>query len=141
MPKMGCPSKYLAAAIGVAAAMTPVSLLAGPGIAPVASTCPAEQPRRAKDADGVRDRCVARVDPQCARGAELRTDVTGPADACVVAGSTSGTKAGKGKTPGCGSGYRLQVAAGKDECEKADPPVCPKGSKLEARPGEDQCRY
>ena len=138
MPTRGCPPKGLA--VWVATVVVPASLLAGPRIAPVAATCSAEQPQRAIDADGVRDRCVARADPQCGRGAELRTDATGPADACVVPGSTSG-KAAKSKTPGCGSGYRLQVAAGKDACENAGPPVCPKGSKLEARPGEDQCRY
>jgi hypothetical protein len=141
MPKAGCPSGFLVAVTWVAAIVAPGSLLAGSRIAPVAAACPAERPQRAKDADGVQDRCVNRAEPQCAIGAELQADMTGQADSCVVAGSASGTKAAKGKKPGCGSGFRLQVAAGKDACENAGPPVCPKGAKLEARPGEDQCRY
>ena len=141
MQKMGCPSRYLVAATCVAAAVAPASLLAGSRIAPVAAMCPAERPQRAIDADGERDRCVARADPKCPSGAEPRTDVTGQADACVVAGSTSGTNASKGKPPKCGSGFRLQVAAGKDACEKSGPPLCPSGSSLKARQGEDQCRY
>jgi hypothetical protein len=141
MPKMGCRSRYLVAAAGVAAALAPASLLAGSRIAPVAAMCPAERPERAIDADGERDRCVARADPTCPSGAEPRTDVTGPADACVVAGSTSGANAGKGKPPKCGSGFRLRVAAGKDACEKAGPPLCPSGSSLMAKRGEDQCHY
>jgi len=141
MPKMRCPSMYLVAATCVAAAVAPASLLAGSRIAPVAAMCPGERPQRAIDADGERDRCVARADPKCPGGAELGTDVRGQADACAVAGSTRGTSAGKGKPPKCGSGFRLQVAAGKDTCEKAGPPLCPPDSKLNARPGEDQCRY
>ena len=141
MPKMGYPSRYLVAATCMAVAVASAPLLAGSRIAPVAASCPAERPQRAIDADGERDRCVARADPTCPSGAELRIDVTGRADACVVAGSTSGTNAGKGKPPKCGSGFGLRVAAGKDACEKAGPPLCPSGSRLTARPGEDQCRY
>ncbi len=141
MQKMGRPSRYLVAAACVAAAAAPASLLAGSRIAPVAALCPAERPQRATDADGERDRCVARADPKCPSGAEPQTDVTGQADACVVAGSTDGTNAGTGKPPKCGSGFRLQVAAGKDACEKSGPPLCPSGSSLKARRGEDQCRY
>jgi len=138
MPKRGWPLSYLVAATGLAAAIAPSSLLAGPRIAPVAAACPAERPERAIDADGVNDRCVARAEAMCPSGAELRTDVTGVADACVAAGSTS---TNKGKTPKCGSGFRVRVAAGKDACEKAGPSSCPSGSRLEPKQGEDLCRY
>ena len=141
MPKMGRPSMYLVAAAVVAAAMTAAPLVAGPRIAPVAATCPPERSERATDADGVRDRCLTRADPVCAKGAELRTDAAGPADACVAAGSTSGPDAGKGKPPKCESGFRLRAAAGKDACEKAAAPLCPKGSNYQPKPGEDQCHY
>jgi len=138
---MGGPLNHLVAATCLAAAIAPPPLLAGPRIAPVAARCPADHPRRAIDADGEGDRCVARVDPKCPGGAELGIDVTGPADACTAAGSTGGAKAGKAKPPKCGRDFRLLVAAGKDACEKADPPVCPPASKLHTRPGEDQCQY
>lgn len=141
MPKRGWSSPYLVAAAWVVAAAAPASLLAGPRIAPVAAICPAERPERAIDADGVNDRCLARAEATCPGGAELRTDATGVADACVVAGSAGGASAGKGKPPKCESGFRLHVAAGKDACEKAGPSSCPSGSHLEPRRGEDLCRY
>lgn len=131
----------LVAAACLAAAVAPALLLAGPRIAPVASRCPPELPQRAIDADGESDRCLARAEPKCPGGTELRTDVTGPADACAVAESAGGAKAGKAKPPKCGREFRLRVAAGKDACEKAGPPLCPPDSRLKTRRGEDQCQY
>jgi hypothetical protein len=121
-------------------AMAPSSsLFAGAKIGAVTATCSGDLPQRNKDADGVRDQCQARADPRCPEGAELRTDVTGETDVCVVAGSAASTAAGK--PPKCASGFRLRVAAGKDVCEKTGPPTCPAGFKLKPRPGEDQCHY
>ena len=140
MPRMSrALTTYLVAATWVATAMAPASLLAGRKIGDVTATCPSDLPQRSKDADGVRDRCLARADPKCADGAELRHDVAGEADACVVAGPTAGSDAGK--APKCGSGFHLRVAAGKDVCEKTGPPTCPTGFTLKAKPGEDQCHY
>jgi hypothetical protein len=121
----------LVTCVALAAAQAP--LLAGPRVAPVASACPAERPHREPDADGTRDRCVARADATCPAGTALRTDATGQADACAPDSTDPG------KAPKCPGGTQLRVAAGKDPCESAGPPTCPSGFKLKPTKGPDQC--
>jgi hypothetical protein len=122
----------------VVAPVAQAPLFAGRRIAPVTSSCTAERPQREVDADGVKDRCVARSRPTCPTGTELRSDVNGEADACV-AGSAGGAAAGS--APQCVRDSRLRPAAGEDVCEQAGSPACPPSSKLKAAKGQDRCHY
>ena len=140
MPKISLRWTSLVGAAWMVLSVAPASLLAGAKIADVTATCPPDLPQRSKDADGVRDRCLARADPKCAEGAALRLDVRGETDLCVAAGAAS-TGTDVGAPPKCGSGFHLRVAAGKDVCEKSGPPTCPTGFQLKPKAGEDQCHY
>jgi hypothetical protein len=138
MWKTGSWLRDFAVATSVAAALAQAPLAAGPRVGPVASKCPPALPERHPDADGKSDRCVARGDPTCPFGTELRSDVKGEADVCLP-GSPAGLD--EGKAPKCAEGFRLRKAPARDVCEKAAPPTCPSGFMLKAVKGEDQCHY
>src|SRR5574341_296595 len=112
--------RYGASVLGVLAGTVVVAATqaaAGQRISPVAALCPAEAPTRENDLDGLNDRCVARSQPRCKSGSELRADVAGENDRCVAGGGKEGSK------PDCPRGQALKAKRGEDVCERQEPPV------------------